>query len=193
MKILFKFILLTMITPLSLFGRELTLMHDKGGTPNYQPYFEEISKLTEKDIGVSYNSVSFPSTDVYIANLRPGLKSKRAPGIFSYWSTWRTKPLIDQGLIADITNLWDKRKDEYDPGIRDAFSFDNKVYCWPWSMDYWVVWYNKDVFNKYNLNPPNDWSEFMAISNKLKNNGIPPLTLSVQQRWPTFIDRKSVV
>ena len=43
MKILFKFILLTMITPLSLFGRELTLMHDKGGTPNYQPYFEEIS------------------------------------------------------------------------------------------------------------------------------------------------------
>ena len=52
MKILFKIILLTMITPLSLFGRELTLMHDKGGTPNYQPYFEEISKLTEKDIGV---------------------------------------------------------------------------------------------------------------------------------------------
>ena len=40
--------------PFVLFSRELTLMHDKGGTPNYQPYFEEISKLTEKEIGVSY-------------------------------------------------------------------------------------------------------------------------------------------
>ena len=59
MKILFKIMLLMMISPLSLFGRELTLMHDKGGTPNYQPYFEEISKLTEKEIGVSYNSVGY--------------------------------------------------------------------------------------------------------------------------------------
>ena len=32
--------------PFVLFSRELTLMHDKGGTPNYQPYFEEISKVT---------------------------------------------------------------------------------------------------------------------------------------------------
>ena len=185
-----KIILLLIVIlhlPFVLFSRELTLMHDKGGTPNYQPYFEEISKLTEKEIGVSYNSVSFPSTDVFIANLRPALKSKRAPGIFNYWSTWRTKPLIDSGLIANLTALWDKRKNEYDPGIRDAFTFDNKVYCWPWSMDYWVVWYNKDVFKKYNLTPPGNWSDFMAIADKLKNNGIPPLTLSVQQRWPAFI------
>ena len=89
MKKIILILIVIMSLPFVLFSRELTLMHDKGGTPNYQPYFEEISKLTEKEIGVSYNSVSFPSTDVFIANLRPALKSKRAPGIFNYWSTWR--------------------------------------------------------------------------------------------------------
>ena len=48
-----KIILLLIVIlhlPFVLFSRELTLMHDKGGTPNYQTYFEEISKLTEKEI-----------------------------------------------------------------------------------------------------------------------------------------------
>ena len=55
MKKIILILIVIMYLPFVLFSRELTLMHDKGGTPNYQPYFEEISKLTEKEIGVSYN------------------------------------------------------------------------------------------------------------------------------------------
>ncbi len=32
------------------------------------------------------------------------------------------------GLVADITALWDKHKAEYPQGLRDAFTFNGKVY-----------------------------------------------------------------
>ncbi|MEW5816850.1 MAG: extracellular solute-binding protein, partial [Spirochaetota bacterium] len=165
----------------------LVLMHDKGGNPNYQPFYEEVGKKAKEAIGVGFTPTPYPTTDAYIAAVRAALPTNKAPDLFTWWSTYRMKDLIDQGLVADLTDLWDKHKDEYSKGIRDAFTFNQKVYGLPYSIEYWGIWYNTEVFKQYNLSVPKTWDDFMKVCAALKSNGVTPMEQTVQGRWPTFI------
>ena len=169
------------------FAQELILMHDKGGNPNYQPFYEAMGKEAKAKIGVGFAPTPYPTTDVFISSVRAALPTKQAPDLFTWWSTYRMKDLIDQGLVAESTALWDKHKDEYSKGLRDAFTFNNKVYGLAYLVEYWGIWYNTEVFAKFKLKPPKTWGEFLKVCATLKAGGVTPMLQSVQQRWPTFI------
>jgi ABC-type glycerol-3-phosphate transport system substrate-binding protein len=169
------------------FAQDLILMHDKGGNPNYQPFYEAMGKEAKAKIGVGFTPTPYPTTDVFISSVRAALPTKQAPDLFTWWSTYRMKDLIDQGLVAETTALWDKHQDEYSKGLRDAFTFNNKVYGLAYLVEYWGIWYNTEVFAKYNLKVPKTWAEFTKVCDTLKANGVTPMLQSVQQRWPTFI------
>ena len=162
-------------------------MHDKGGNPNYQPFFEKVGQEAKDAVGVEFTPTPYPDTSTYIAAVRAALPTDKAPDLFTWWSTYRMKDLIDQGLVADMTDLWDKHKAEYPKGVRDAFTFNGKVYGFCDVVEYWGVWYNKAVFAKYNLSVPTTWQQFLAVCGTLKKNGVTPLAQTVQGRWPTFI------
>ncbi len=165
----------------------LVLMHDKGGNPNYVPFFEDLGKQAKAAVGVGFTQSPYPTTDVFQAAVRAALPTSKAPDLFTWWSTYRMKDLIDNGLVADLTDLWDKHKAEYPQGLRNAFTFNGKVYGMADVVEYWGVWYNKDVFAKYNLKVPATWDEFTKVCDTLKKNKVTPMLESVQQRWPTFI------
>jgi multiple sugar transport system substrate-binding protein/raffinose/stachyose/melibiose transport system substrate-binding protein len=165
----------------------LVLMHDKGGNPNYVPFFEDMGKQSKAAVGVGFTQTPYPDTNTFQATVRAALPTNKAPDLFTWWSTYRMKDLIDQGLVADMTDLWDKHKAEYPQGLRDAFTFNGKVYGLADVVEYWGVWYNKDVFAKYNLKVPTTWDEFMTVCATLKKNKVTPMLQTVQGRWPTFI------
>ncbi len=165
----------------------LVLMHDKGGNPNYVPFFEDLGKQAKAAVGVGFTQSPYPTTDVFQAAVRAALPTSKAPDLFTWWSTYRMKDLIDAGLVAETTDLWDKHKAEYPQGLRDAFTFNGRVYGMCDVVEYWGVWYNKDIFAKYNLKVPTTWDEFVKVCDTLKKNKITPMLESVQQRWPTFI------
>ncbi len=166
----------------------VTLVHDKGGNPNYQPFFEKQAVRMTADIGIQLEASPYPTTDVYTAAVRSSLLGSDAPELFSWWSTYRIKELVDQGLIADLTDMWDTHADQYSPGIRQAYTFDEKVYGFPYSLQYWAVFYNKEVFAQHDLSPPSTWEEFIEICDILVAHDVTPLLQSVQGRWVTFIN-----
>ena len=138
-------------------GPTVSLMHDKGGNPNYQPFFESLGAASQQAVGVGIKATPYPDTSVFMASVRSSLPTSNAPDLFTWWSTYRMKDLIDQGLVADLTDLWNKHKADFSPGVRAAFTFNGKVYGLPYSIEYWGVWYNKSTFAKYNLTPPKTW------------------------------------
>jgi len=187
-----KGLLLVVVTAAVLAGcaakpTNLVLMHDKGGNPNYVPFFEALGKEAQAAVGVGFTQTPYPTTDVFQAAVRAALPTSKAPDLFTWWSTYRMKDLIDAGLVAETTDLWDKHKAEYPQGLRDAFTFNGKVYGMCDVVEYWGVWYNKDIFAKYNLSVPTTWDEFLKVCDTLKKNKVTPMLQSVQQRWPTFI------
>ncbi len=165
----------------------LVLMHDKGGNPDYRPFYEDLGKMAKDAIGVGFTQSPYPDTNAFQAAVRAALPTNKAPDLFTWWSTYRMKDLIDAGLVADMTDLWDKHKAEYPQGLRDAFTFNGKVYGLAYVVEYWGVWYNKDIFAKYNLKVPTTWDEFLTVCATLKKNKITPMLQTVQGRWPTFI------
>jgi ABC-type glycerol-3-phosphate transport system substrate-binding protein len=168
-------------------GPTVVLMHDKGGNPDYRPFYEALGAASQQAVGVGITQSANPSTDVFMSSVRAALPTKQAPELFTWWSTYRMKDLIDQGLCADLTDLWDKHKADFSAGVRAAFTFNNKVYGLPYTVEYWGVWYNKSVFAKLKLNPPKTWAEFLKVCDALKAGGVTPMAQSVQGRWPTFI------
>jgi ABC-type glycerol-3-phosphate transport system substrate-binding protein len=163
------------------------LMHDKGGNPDYRPFYEALGVASQKAVGVGITQSANPSTDVFMSAVRAALPTKQAPELFTWWSTYRMKDLIDQGLAADLTDLWDKHRADFSAGVRAAFTFNGKVYGLPYSIEYWGVWYNKSTFAKLNILPPKTWAEFLKVCDALKAGGVTPMAQSVQGRWPTFI------
>jgi ABC-type glycerol-3-phosphate transport system substrate-binding protein len=136
---------------------------------------------------VGFTATPYPTTDVFISAVRAALPTKQAPDLFTWWSTYRMKDLIDQGLVAETTDLWDKHKAEYPQGLRDSFTFNGKVYGIAYLAEYWGVWYNTEVFAKFKLKEPKTWAEFLNVCDTLKKGGVTPMLMTVQQRWPTFI------
>ncbi len=166
---------------------ELVIMHDKSGSPSWGPLFDEMSEASKKAIGIGFTNTAFPSTDIYMSQIRSSLVTKEAPNLFTWWSTYRMKELADNDVLKDLSVLWDKHESEFGTDLRNAFTFNGHAYGFPISSEYWVVWYNKEVFKKYNLTPPDTWDEFITICETFKSNDIAPMMSTVEGRWPTFI------
>ncbi len=97
------------------------------------------------------------------------------------------KDLVDARASSPTSPICGTSTREFPQGLRDAMSFNGKAYGLPYVVEYWGVWYNKDIFAKYNLKVPTTWDEFLQVCETLKKNGITPMVQSVQGGWTTFI------
>ncbi len=165
----------------------IVIMHDKSGSPSWGPLFDQMSAASTEAIGIGFTNTSFPATDIYMSQIRASLVTDEAPNLFTWWSTYRMKELADNDVLKDLSTLWDKHENEFGSDLRNAFTFDGEVYGFPVTSEYWVVWYNKEVFQKYGLTTPDTWDEFINICETLKSNDVTPMMSTVEGRWPTFI------
>lgn len=140
--------------------------------------------------GIGVNTVIFTSTDSYQAAVRGALPTDDAFPLFDWWFGYRMKDLVDAGLLADVTDIWQGHidKGEYPASMMGSFGFDGRAYGLPKMINYWVVFYNKHVFADNGLEVPTTWDELMAVAETLSNNGVTPFGLDVVGcRWCSFI------
>jgi len=165
----------------------IVIMHDKSGSPSWGPLFDKMSEASTEAIGIGFTNTAFPATDIYMSQIRASLVTDEAPNLFTWWSTYRMKELADNDVLEDLSTLWDKHENEFGSDLRNAFTFNGKAYGFPVTSEYWVVWYNKEVFQKYGLTEPDTWDEFLNVCETLKSNDVTPMMSTVEGRWPTFI------
>jgi ABC-type glycerol-3-phosphate transport system substrate-binding protein len=165
---------------------KVQLWNDKSGAPSWEPLFSELSTIAASEIGIGFEPVGY-STSEYQSILRAALPTSAAPGLFTWWSGYYMKSLVDSGLVLDLTPIWNKYASDYSAGLRSAYEFNGKIYGVPLYLDYWVVWYDVPLFKKYGLTPPKTWEEFIALCNTLKADGITPLGQTIADGWESFI------
>lgn len=72
----------------------------------------------------------------------------------------------------------------YPKGVIDIISYKGEIYSVPVNIHRSnVLWYNKAIFEKYNLTPPKTMDEFFKDAETLKANGITPLALGDNGIW----------
>lgn len=161
---------------------DVDVYHDKA---NWQDAYTGVLGSAPASVEV----VPYADTSTYQAAVRASLRTPSAPGIFTWWSGYRMKDLVDAGLVADVTELWKKYTDAglYSPSLASAYTFDGKIYGIPNLVAYWAVFYNKQVFADNGIEPPKTWEELEAAAEKLKAAGVTPFGATVDGRWPAFI------
>ena len=117
--------------------------------------------------------------------IRAYLTSSTPPDVLTWFAGNRARFFIDKGLIMDISDVWEEAgwNDSYSKGFRALSTVEGKQYFLPGNWYWWAVYYSKSTFTKYGIEPPKTWDEFLAVCEKLKQNGVTPITIGTKYRW----------
>ncbi len=153
-----------------------------------QSYLDAIFGEVKNVSGYTIDMVPYPDTASYQTAMQQTIRDEKAPGLFTWWSGPQLQTLVENGLVEDLTPVWDNYiyNEGVSQGVADAFTFDGKVYAAPWSVLYNVVFYNKTVFDQYGLKEPETFDEFLQLCETLKSNGVTPIALK-SDSWAGFI------
>ncbi len=105
-------------------------------------------------------------------------------GLVSYWEADMLEP-IDEVWTSEV-------KDAVPDVVEDmCMMSDGHYYAVPAGVQQaGVIFYNKEIFDRYNLEEPGTWEEFWGICDTLKAEGIDAVALGDKNAWPlTYIFR----
>ncbi|SDW72159.1 carbohydrate ABC transporter substrate-binding protein, CUT1 family (TC 3.A.1.1.-) [Arthrobacter sp. cf158] len=76
----------------------------------------------------------------------------------------------NNGQLQEINSVVDKVGKDNLAGI-DAFDMDGKYFAAPYRQDFWLLYYNKDLFKAAGIEDPQNltWDEYSAIAKKLSS------------------------
>ena len=136
---------------------------------------EEFSAAMKDNSGVDVEIVSYPDEAAYTTAVQQSIKEASAPGMFTWWSGEKLETLVKNGLVEDLTDLWDSDfvSAGVPEGIKDAFTVDGKVYAAPYSILYNPVFYNINCFEEAGVEVPTTFDEFLDVCAKLKEKELP--------------------
>lgn len=147
---------------------------------------ENFMKL-HPDIRIDYKFVQTPES------LDFGLRSNELPDIF-YVQGNKTTKMSEMARYGYLLPL-----DDYGFDLRrftgEAVQYgtvDGKLYSsLPAFVETMVVYYNKDLFAKYDLAPPKTWDEFIELMEEVKSHGITPIAMPgteyKERSWLSYI------
>lgn len=93
---------------------------------------------------------------------------------------------VEVGYLLDLTGA--EYLNNYMEGTLDSATIDGKVYGVPGAINLIGVYYNKDMFEQYNIKVPTNWEEWIAALEAFKAEGIYSLASGYKDGWPTEFD-----
>jgi ABC-type glycerol-3-phosphate transport system substrate-binding protein len=102
---------------------------------------------------------------------------------------------ISQNLLTDLTDVWQRADlaNSYPAAFRPLSERDGKQFLLPLAYTWNAIYYNKQVFAQYNLQPPTTWDELMQLCDTLVSNGETPFSISgrdpfMAALWIDYLD-----
>ncbi len=132
-----------------------------------------------------YIKINYEKTDKqnYSNLLKAKIASKGQVDIMSIMPN-DYKYFIDKGYLMDISK--EAYLDHYIPKIREEvkeLSGLDKEYVVCYKSYVYGVWYNKTLFEKWQIDIPSNYNEFLDVCKKIKKQGVSPLVLGVRDNW----------
>lgn len=123
---------------------------------------------------------------VFKAVLKPRLIAGDPPDTFQLHAGLEVEGYSPEVYLRPLDDLyaifgWDK---VFPPDLLDLMRYEGHYWGVPVNIHRSnVLWYNKEIFAKYDLKPPANWEEFFQICEILKGKGIVPITLANAGGW----------
>lgn len=123
----------------------------------------------------------------YLQKLKTLITGNNMPDIIDIDADPYCKELVDAGKLVDVKAFL-QENDRYDKFYPTALKYqeftDGSMYTLPLEYHVEMTWYNKEIFDQYNLTPPKTMDEWLNVCKTLSDNGITPISVDGVDRWP---------
>jgi multiple sugar transport system substrate-binding protein len=142
----------------------------------WKPFYQQMSSLAHKQIGTTITPNGYADEPTYQAFIKSSLQTPDQPDLF----TWATGPLLQQlaakGQLSNTSSLWRQAIADGDlpKSLEQYYTVNGQQYCIPENVSYWVMFYNKHIFQRDGLTVPTTWQQLMADTATLKQHGTVP-------------------
>lgn len=124
----------------------------------------------------------------YLDKLRVSFANGDTPNVFLEYGGSRVKDYLEADALVNIQTYFDTDKAWYDSFYSSLFSdlkYDDYEGIWgvPFKSYTILLYYNKDIFAKNGLTPPETYEQLLAVCEKLKQAGIKPFQTGEKDIW----------
>ncbi|AWE48460.1 MULTISPECIES: extracellular solute-binding protein [Streptomyces] len=129
--------------------------------------------------------------DAYKTKIKTAIGAGQAPTIIWGWGGGTLRAYAEAGQVEDLTSWFGEHADlkkSLFPSSFGAATVDGKIYAMPCeTVQPIILYYNRKVFDKVGVKPPESWDDIMALVPKFKAKGIAPFALGGQSRWTNMM------
>ncbi|MBP3703278.1 MAG: extracellular solute-binding protein [Lachnospiraceae bacterium] len=148
----------------------------------HKPYLSAIKDFEAAHPGVKIKMETFEN-EAYKTKIKAAVAANELPDIFFTWAGGFSEAFVDSGKVLCLDEYYDKYSADIPKTALVNDTYDGKLYgsvtCTPVS----VMWYNKAMFEKQNLEVPKTWDEFKTVCKKFVDAGITPIGTTVKDTW----------
>jgi len=128
-------------------------------------------------------SINFIENQSYKQKIQLAMGAGNPPTIFWTWGGGTLQQYIKAGDVSSLGNpSW---LSDFLPSSLGAVTYQGQVYGVPVEGTQPVYFfYNKQIFDKYNLTFPTTWSGLLSTVATLKSHGVDPISLAEGDQWP---------
>lgn len=126
-------------------------------------------------------------TDGLKTRLKTVAAANEMPDLFVMWPDAMTKEFVSGNLLQPINEFLDSKpewKGNFIPNALDGYTVDGKTYSVPMNLSPTsFIYYNKALFDQYNVQVPKTWDELNAAIKTFNDNKIIPIALGNKANW----------
>ena len=162
-----------------------TYTNPVGGTNVIKQMEAAFNAATNQDISFNISAIAGSGDVLYEAKIQSLISSGQEPDLFQNWIGSLAQPYIKAGAVLRLDS-WFQHYGWNKILLQDAIdyvSYNGHQYGVPVSLRLMPFWYNKKLFARAGVTPPNTYAEFETMNDTLVKHSIPPLASGAIYGW----------
>lgn len=157
-------------------------------SPDEVYFRQKVEEFNNMDNGIKVITDYVPQEANYLDKLRVSFANGDTPNIFLEYGGSRVKDYLAADALVNIQTYFDTDKEWYDSFHASLFSdlkYDDYDGIWgvPFKSYIILLYYNKEIFEKNGLTPPENYDQLLAVCEKLKQAGVKPFQTGEKDIW----------
>lgn len=150
---------------------------------NKLPFEKALADWNRENPGVRITAEA-TENETYKVKIRTAVAVNEAPDIFYCWGAGFARPFVDAKKVLPLDEYLDgKTRRKLLPGTTDYFTYDGKLYALPIFMITGVMYYNVELFNRYDVDIPVTFDDLITAVKAFKQRGIIPMAVGEKDGW----------
>jgi raffinose/stachyose/melibiose transport system substrate-binding protein len=150
----------------------------------------QVKRFNAANSGTQIKVTEF-ANDAFKQKIKTAIGAGQAPTLIWGWGGGGLKSYVDANQVEDLTDWMGQQaelKSSIFPSAFGAAKVGDKIYAMPVeTVTPIVLFWNKKVFDKVGVQPPQSWGDIMDLVPKFNAQGIAPFSLGGQSRWTNMM------